>query len=674
MLRIDERPPPDPADPPRKETALVQVDEPSTNQAVLEPPTAASAGADDSADDLAIDLAIAALETGRIAFDAREWDDAEALFQEAVQILLQLSSQQRVFCDVFALHFRLAVCAFHTQEPAIAERALIGLTQQPVNSKQSEHQVYQYDAAHLLSLLYIRTGQIDFARSECERALQGRRRHLGKHSEASLESTALIAHIYALLNNRARAKACLAMIPESRRDEVGKVVEASLGTALERPDSTLHLVRTNSDNSSLVAESIPSGCSESESIHSLPMENRCYGPVSVRISQSEAIDARPLHRYSLSNASGMESLSSTTVTSILSTNDRRGSRFMGSGRRTSMYDTCAEKEAYCGSAVETIPASELPTAKAACTSRGLSRQTILRNLRCMPVDRLEEAVCNGDHSSFAVLLKKKNNGGFLRLKVQKALHSKRVTALHFAALFGEIEMARRLLNAGFEINEIPELSTSRLTPLKFAIGTRQVEMVELLVAHGAKPTEPDTWSTLIGQLMDRSWVTSTMSVAEREDLYEAPNNMIAIIHIWLKHGWNVNTPCDASSGRTVLHQAVAFESGFYKWDSNLRTTLTRFLCDQGADPLKSDKKGNTPYDMASVVEDQDLLPVLEQRLKRKRLDERISELVELSARPPSPVELFDWSTTVPPKPANADGRPNIRLLRELDGGRESQPP
>jgi ankyrin repeat protein len=290
----------------------------------------------------------------------------------------------------------------------------------------------------------------------------------------------------------------------------------------------------------------------------------------------------------------------------------------------------------------------------------------------MPVDRLEEAVCNGDHSNLDVLLRKKKNGGFLRSKVQKALHSKRVTALHFAALFGEIEMAHRLLNAGFEINEVPQLSTSSLTPLKFAVGARQVDMVALLIANGAKPVEPDTWSTLIGQLMDRSWITSTMSVAEREDLHEAPNNMIAIMQIWLKHGWNVNRSCEASSGRTMLHQAVAFESGYYEWDSNLRTTMIRFLCDHGANPLKPDTNGNTPYEMTLVVDDQDLLPVLEQRLERKRQDEEISGLVELSARPPSPVELFDRSTTVPSKPPNDDCRSNIRLLQELDGGRVAQ--
>ena len=641
----------------------------SPKQTVLETMTDGIAGAQDAENDLVTDLATAALETGSVAFEAREWHEAEALFQDATQILLRLPEQQRGFCDVFALHHRLAVCAFHTQEPAIAEQALMGLAQQPLSSNDTEHQLDQYDAAHLLAVLYIRTGQIDFARCECERALQGRRRHLGKHSKAALESTALIAHIYALLNNPARAKACLAMIPTEQRSEVEHALTASLRTA-ERAYLSANLVCTDAKDTNSTVESDTPTSSNSWSVQSLPTEKHFFDLVYVRTSQPQIAKIPALSRYSMLNGNGLESLERTEVTSIPSTGQKQTS--IHAERWAQIDYDSAEKEVQYNPVVEMAPSPDIPKSIVPSEEKCLCRKAILRNLRCIPVDRLEEAVCNSDHSNLDVLLKKKKNGGFLRSKVQKALHSKRVTALHFAALFGEIEMAHRLLSAGFEINEVPELSTSRLTPLKFAIGARQVAMVEFLVANGAKPVEPDTWSTLVGQLMNRSWITSTMSVAQTEDLQEVPNNMIAIMHIWLKHGWNVNTACEASSGRTGLHQAVAFESGFYKWDSNLRITMTRFLCERGADPLKADAKGNTPYDMASVVDDRDLLPILEQRLRTQRLDGKISRLVDLPARPPSPVELFDRSTTVPPKPPYPDGGANLRFLQELDGGREPQ--
>jgi len=190
---------------------------------------------DDSDDDLHTDLAKAALDTGTKAFEAQEWKEADSLFQETLRILQQLPKQQRAFCDVFALHHKLAVCAYHTQELADAEEALMSLAQQIPSS--DEQRGYISDAAHLLSYLYIRMGQVDRARSECESAVQARGRLLGKRSDASLESTALMAHIYVLLNNHALAKSWLAMIPEARRDAVLRIVEESLGTKMEPPNS-----------------------------------------------------------------------------------------------------------------------------------------------------------------------------------------------------------------------------------------------------------------------------------------------------------------------------------------------------------------------------------------------------------------------------------------------------
>lgn len=118
-------------------------------------------------------------------------------------------------------------------------------------------------------------------------------------------------------------------------------------------------------------------------------------------------------------------------------------------------------------------------------------------------------------------------------------------------------MARHLLGSSFNINEVPYGYTTSITPLKFAIGARQVDMVEFLIANGAKPSVPDSWSTLAGQLTNRSWLMKTMSEAEKE---YAPNRMIAILIILLKHGWDVNAPFETSGG-TVLHQAVTFWTG-----------------------------------------------------------------------------------------------------------------
>lgn len=569
----------------------------------------------DSDDDLDADLAKAALDTGTKAFEAQEWEEADSLLQEALRVLQQIPKQQRAFCDVFGLHYKLAVCAYHTQEPADAEEALMSLVQQSASS--DEQREYICGAAHLLSHLYIRMGQVDRARSECEKALQARRRLLGKRSDASLESTALMAHIYVLLNNRARAKSCLAMIPEARRDAVLKSVERSLATKVEHLDSSSLPTRSMSEDSDLAVKRIQGRLSASSL--ALPVENHCYNPVSTIVSQSPAASLRQSQQRIPSNKAGLADLRSVTVTSLPSTKKRSESRAMGKERAS---EDCSAHPDGPGAAV--LGPGEPPEAHETFKGKILSRKEILNRMGCRPKDRLEDAVCDGDHSSFANLLNSKRN--FWRSKLRKRVRPERVTALHFAALFGEIEMARRLLSSGFNINEVPYGYTTSLTPLKFAIGARQVDMVEFLIANGAKPSEPDSWSTLAGQLMNRSWLMKTMSDTEKESV---PTRMIAILRILLKHGWDVNAPFEPS-GATVLHQAVTFWTGSYRWDLNLRAAVTSFLCEREADPYRADSQGMTPYDMASASGHQDVLLILGRGSKQK---EGPTEPIELSSEP-----------------------------------------
>lgn len=572
----------------------------------------------DSDDDLNTDLAKAALDTGSKAFEMQDWEEADSFLQEALRVLQQLPKQQRAFCDIFGLQYKLAVCAYHTQEPADAEEALMSLIQQSASS--DEQRGYIYDAAHLLSHLYIRMGQVDRARSECERALQARRRLLGKHSDASLESTALMAHIYILLNNRARAKSYLAMIPEARRDAVLKVVEVSLGTKVEYLDFSLLLTRSISGDSDLAVKRIPSRLSASSLAQ--PMVDRCYGPVSAINSQSPAVSLRQPHQRIPSNKADIEDLHSVTVTSLSSAEERRESRATDKERANEDY--FADPEALGAAA---LSPGEPPEANETFKGKSLSRKEILDKIGCQPKDRIEDAVCDGDHSAFASLLKK--NKDFWRSKLRKRVRPERVTALHFAALFGEIDMARRLLGSSFNINEVPYGYSTSLTPLKFAIGARQVDMVKFLIANGAKPIKPDSWSTLAGQLMNRSWLMKTMSEAEKEYI---PNRIIAILKILLEHRWDVNTPFEKSGG-TVLHQAVTFWTGSYKSDLNLRAAITSFLCEWGADPFQADMEGKTPYDMASASGHHELLLVLDRGSKKEEPDDGPAGRVELSSEP-----------------------------------------
>ncbi|KAF2178147.1 hypothetical protein K469DRAFT_742257 [Zopfia rhizophila CBS 207.26] len=562
---------------------------------------AVDAVGDDSDDDLDTDLAKAALDTGTTAFEAQEWEEADSLLREALRVLQQLPKLQRAFCDIFDLHYKLAVCAYHTQEPADAEEALMSLVQQSASSDEQRGCIY--DATHLLSQLYIRMGQVDRARSECEKALQARRRLLGKRSDVSLESTALMAHIYVLLNNHARAKSCLAMIPEARRDAVLKIVEESLGTEVEHLDFSSLLTRSTSEDSDLAVKRIQSRLSASTL--GLPIENCCCGPVSAMI-KSPAASLRQSHQRIPSNRTGLEDLQSVTVTSLSSAEGVSESRATEKERPNEDYSA---NLVALGAAA--LSPGEPPEANETFKGKTLSRKEILDKIGCQPKDRIEDAVCDD----------------FWRSKLRKRVRPERVTALHFAALFGEIDMARRLLGSSFNINEVPYGYTTSLTPLKFAIGARQVDMVEFLIANGAKPSEPDSWSTLARQLMSRSWLMKTMSEAEKEFV---PNRIVAILSILLKHGWDVNAPFETSGG-TVLHQAVTFWTGSYRWDLNLRTVITSFMCERGADPFQANTEGKTPYDMASTSGHQDLLLVLDRDSKKKEPDDGPAEPVELSS-------------------------------------------
>jgi ankyrin repeat protein/tetratricopeptide (TPR) repeat protein len=568
--------------------------------------------AEESDDDWDTDIAKSALATGTKAFEAQEWEEADSLLQEALRVLQQLSNQRRAFCDLFGLQYKLAVCTYQTQEPRVAEQALLSLIQQSASS--DEHRIYTYEAVHLLSILCLRMGQLDRARSECEKALQGRRRLLGKQSSASLESTAMMAHIYGLLNNRARATSCLAMIPEVQRDAVVRAVEESLGSKMEHnPDSsslkTLAISESDLEERSSrmsVASFIPPIQNSAYSPPaSLANYNSVHGRASTTIPQSLVDNVqRQSHQRIPSNKAGPEERKEPKTRQRESTNENHS----------------ADLE------VHVVAASNLrapPDAVSISTATPLSRKDILDKVGCHPKDRLEEAVCEGDHSTFNNLLSKKKDSW--RSKLRKRMRSERVTALHYAALFGEIDMARRLLSANFNINEVPFGYTTSLTPLNFAVGARQVDMVEFLTLNGARPSEPESWSTLAGQLMNRSWLLKTMSETEKEFV---PGRIVAILEILLTHGWNVDAPIE-TSGRTVLHQAVAFWSGDYRWDLDLRAAITSYLCERGADPFQKNADGKTPYDLASASGHQDLLRILEKGAGKFELDSTSMAPVEL---------------------------------------------
>ncbi|KAF2666683.1 hypothetical protein BT63DRAFT_481172 [Microthyrium microscopicum] len=699
-------------------------------------------------DDFEVDLTKAGLHNSTIAFDMNKWEEAYILLQDALETLKQLSSQQRIFCDLLALQYRLTVCAYHTEEPKVAEEALISLVEQPTSSDQQA--IYLSNASHLLSLLYLRMQRLDSARSQCEKALRARGKLLGKHSDASLESIALMAHIWGLLQNPARAKAFLSMIPEARRDAIYSILKRSViitktieSTSLLTPTLSESSMAENRElrspaspiasptdgniykylpakdpgflipsaasqqsyyNPRLVPQSPATASRQHHRQHTLPYPagfsdiknssfvfpsssgtspkngERANFAQSTYLSQSSA--ASPHLYYHQDSSVQTTDLQKTKITSTISPssasevvsssvegdkgnlirstssaqgpapapafqqyhhrnisssneypNDTRIASMVSSlstelvhrpkqeGRATSIRST--NLEAFDSGVTNSGEARN--TSKVAASST-MSRKDILNKVGCQPRDPIEEAVCVGDNTTFIKLLSKRKD--FWRAALRKRGSSERVSALHFAALFGEVDMAQKLLASNFSINEVPFGYSVVFTPLKFAIGARQMDMVEFLVANGARPAGlGESWSTLASQLMNRSWLMKTLSEDEKQN---APTIMISILGILLRCGWDINTPFE-SSGKTILHQAVTFRTGATSWDEGLRTALTNFLCARGANPYQANGEDKTSFDLATIYGHQELLPVLSQGLSSGMIDNWSAGPFELQA-------------------------------------------
>jgi hypothetical protein len=130
----------------------------------------------DSDEELAVDLMTAALKAGHLSFDKNDWIGADAYLQEALTMVGKLPLRHRQLCDPFDLRYRLAVSAFHTQKPTIAESALISLVQQEATTDNQRLRIC--DAGHLLAVHYLRKDKFERAKATCESTLKGRKRLL----------------------------------------------------------------------------------------------------------------------------------------------------------------------------------------------------------------------------------------------------------------------------------------------------------------------------------------------------------------------------------------------------------------------------------------------------------------------------------------------------------------
>ncbi|KAK4627041.1 hypothetical protein CLAFUW4_03992 [Fulvia fulva] len=195
----------------------------------------------DGEDDFFVEAARQALEKGRLTFNGNDYEGAAAYLREALTMTKDLTEKQQALCNTWDLRRMLGVCAFHTDDPAEAEAALLSvLGNAPKNAILDDDRRLQIsEIAHFLGQTYIRLGDLDKAYRYGEYALRGRRRVLGKSHEQSYESLALMARMLELQGNNIRAEFFEGMIPEEERKNYLPRFERLSPAQISRADSKL---------------------------------------------------------------------------------------------------------------------------------------------------------------------------------------------------------------------------------------------------------------------------------------------------------------------------------------------------------------------------------------------------------------------------------------------------
>jgi ankyrin repeat protein len=156
-------------------------------------------------------------------------------------------------------------------------------------------------------------------------------------------------------------------------------------------------------------------------------------------------------------------------------------------------------------------------------------------------------------------------------------------SLHLAALFGEIEIARMLIESGRGVDEVCKIAKLRqdvklrrrqsragsyniwVTPMHLAIGAQQQEMIRLLAQSGAKlgisPTskreDPERRATAPPRWLLSKEVLRLIEYREAQDVIQTVVSLTDV-------QWNINDRLD-HEGRTILDFAHKLEdkrSGF----------------------------------------------------------------------------------------------------------------
>lgn len=176
-----------------------------------------------------------------------------------------------------------------------------------------------------------------------------------------------------------------------------------------------------------------------------------------------------------------------------------------------------------------------------------------------------------------------------------------LTALHYAARDGRVELARELVGAKADVNQV---EANGITPLLMAIINDHMDVATFLIGHGADLNAADWWG--------RTPIFSAVEIRNRDYARTGEHDIdrpavLAVIKLLLERGVNPNVRTKEISpirrwvtplGDLTWVEMVG-QTPFIRAAQSGDVTLMRLLLDHGADPnIKTD--GGTSALMAAA--------------------------------------------------------------------------
>lgn len=180
-----------------------------------------------------------------------------------------------------------------------------------------------------------------------------------------------------------------------------------------------------------------------------------------------------------------------------------------------------------------------------------------------------------------------------------------VTDLHHAALLGDLDASRELIEAGANVNAEAYVSklfclhwdkNNPLTPLACALLLRHLDLARLFVYNGAS-------------LMNHKGTSVVTAVANKAFTGNSGYSLREVLDCLRYLGWSINES-NSSRGFTLMHHAAQI--------SDVQLISTLMSC--GANPLLKDDQGNLPIHTAISTGNDDwrLSRVLEALLQQEK--------------------------------------------------------